>query len=109
MNTAIANQQRITRIRKRIPNSVLPKVVVFKSNRAIGAQLVSVDGKVLGAARAVFSKGKRLEAAQTVGGLIAKAAKQQKISAAVFDRGRFAYHGLVAAIAQSARDAGLSI
>lgn len=109
MKTAIANQQRITRIRKRIRNSVLPKVVVFRSNRAIGAQIVDTSGKVLGAARVVFTKGKRLEAAQTVGGLIAASAKEQKITAAVFDRGRFAYHGLVAAVCDGARQAGLSI
>ena len=76
-------------------------------------QLIDDDrGHTIAAASSVetdmrATSGATVDAATKVGQLIAQRAKAAGVTAVVFDRGGFAYHGRVAAAAQAARDAGL--
>ena len=67
------------------------------------AQASTVDA----ALRESLKSGGNLEAAKAVGKLIAERGKEQGVSAVVFDRGGYMYHGRVQALADSAREAGL--
>jgi large subunit ribosomal protein L18 len=89
-----------------------PRLVVFRSNKGISAQLVDDRaGKTLAAAswlplRASF-KGTKTEQAAEVGKLLAAAAKEAGIETCVFDRAGYLYHGRVKALADGAREGGL--
>tara|TARA_B100000902_G_scaffold139964_1_gene138022 strand:- start:895 stop:1254 length:360 start_codon:yes stop_codon:yes gene_type:complete len=93
--------------------SKTPRLAVFRSNKQIYAQLIDdVAGKTLTSASSydkdlVKNKDNKTDQAIAVGKLIAKNAKGIGISAVVFDRGGFVYHGRVKALAESARDSGL--
>ncbi|HET8892992.1 MAG TPA: 50S ribosomal protein L18 [Gaiellaceae bacterium] len=89
-----------------------PRLVVFRSNRGIDAQLVDdVAGRTLAAASWLAVKksfkGDKTEQAAEVGKLLAAAAKQAGIKACVFDRAGYLYHGRVKALADGAREGGL--
>lgn len=92
--------------------SLKPRLSVFRSLGHIYAQLIDDDkAKTLGMASDLELKlnkkmTKALKAAE-VGKLIAKIAKEKKITNVVFDRGCFKYHGRVKALAEEARKAGL--
>lgn len=107
-----ARQLRKARTRAKIFGTALrPRLSVFRSNQSIWVQLIDDEkGKTLAAAttRGV-TKMKKTEAAKKIGEAIAEAAKKLKISAAVFDRGGYRYHGRVKAVAEGARSAGLSL
>jgi large subunit ribosomal protein L18 len=116
MTTLTVRQARVRRhkrVRKRIFGTAdRPRLVVFRSNRGIEAQLVDdVSGKTLAAASWLHLKksfkGKKTEQAAEVGKLLAENAKKAEIEEAVFDRGGYLYHGRVKALAQSAREGGL--
>lgn len=99
---------RIRRIRAKVTGTAgRPRLVVFRSNTAISAQLVD-DGKgrTLVASRV---QGKNIAAAAQLGADIAQKAKQKKITTVVFDRGGYRYHGAIRAIADAAREGGLTI
>jgi large subunit ribosomal protein L18 len=90
-----------------------PRVSVFRSNRGISAQLIDDV-----AARTIVSvswtepdlrKLAPTERAARAGGLLAERAKAAGVSVAVFDRGGYLYHGQVKALAEGAREAGLTI
>lgn len=84
-----------------------PRLTIFCSLTAISAQLVDdVAGKTLASARS--AKGKNIAAAKTVGADIAKKAKDLKITTIVFDRNGRKYHGRIKALADAAREAGLT-
>jgi large subunit ribosomal protein L18 len=89
-----------------------PRLVVFRSNRGIEAQLVDdMQGKTLAAAswlqlKKSFKGNKTAQAAE-VGKLLAQNAKKANIEAVVFDRGGYLYHGRVNALAEAAREGGL--
>jgi large subunit ribosomal protein L18 len=89
-----------------------PRLVVFRSNRGIEAQLVDdTDGKTLAAAswlhlKKSFKGNKSAQAAE-VGKLLAQNAKAAGVETAVFDRGGYLYHGRVKALAEAAREGGL--
>jgi large subunit ribosomal protein L18 len=89
-----------------------PRLVVFRSNRGIEAQLVDdLSGRTLTSASWValpksFSGDKTTQAAE-VGKLLAKRAKTAGVTSAVFDRGGYLYHGRVKALADGAREGGL--
>jgi large subunit ribosomal protein L18 len=90
-----------------------PRLVVSRSNRGIGAQLVDdLSGRTLASASwlAIKSsfKGDKTEQAAEVGKLLAKNAKAAGIDACVFDRAGYLYHGRVKALADGAREGGLS-
>ncbi len=108
----IKRTRRHARIRARvIGTATRPRLAVFKSNRFVYAQLVNDEaGTTLASADSRTMKGDTPLAKSTaVGEAIAKAATEQKIEAVVFDRGGFAYQGVIAAVADGAREAGLKL
>ena len=92
------------------------RLSVYRSSKHIYAQIIDdAKGETLAAAssldegvRGAVKTGAAVDAAKAVGKLIAERAKAKKIDAVVFDRGRFLYHGRVKALADAAREAGLS-
>jgi large subunit ribosomal protein L18 len=108
-----ARERRHRRVRKRIFGTAdRPRLVVFRSNRGIEAQLVDdVEGKTLAGASWLHLKenfkGSKTEQAAEVGKLLAASAKKAQIQEAVFDRGGYLFHGRVKALAEAAREGGL--
>lgn len=89
-----------------------PRLSVFRSNKAIYAQLIDdVAGHTLAAASSVELKteveGFTVEVAKKVGQRIAEKAVAKNIAAVVFDRNGYLYHGKVKALADGAREGGL--
>jgi large subunit ribosomal protein L18 len=88
-----------------------PRLVVFRSNRGIEAQLVDdVEGRTLAAASWLHVrgfKGNKTAQAAEVGKLLAQRAKEAGLETVVFDRGGYLYHGRVKALADAAREGGL--
>lgn len=104
------------RIRKKIAGTPeRPRLAVFRSQAHIYAQVIDDDaGKTLCSASTVDKElrgksktGANLAAAKAVGQLIATRAKEKGVTAVVFDRGGFQYHGRIKALADAAREAGL--
>jgi large subunit ribosomal protein L18 len=91
-----------------------PRLAVFRSARHIYAQVIDdVAGRTLVAAcsREKDFTGKKLkktEMAKAVGALLAERCKAAQVTAVVFDRGGFKYHGRVKAVADGAREKGLN-
>lgn len=87
----------------------LPRLSVFRSNKFIYAQLIDDrSGNTIAALSDIKVKGKtKTDRAKETGVLIAKIAKDIKISSVVFDRGGFLYAGRVKALAEGARENGL--
>ena len=109
-----ARLRRHRRVRGKVQGSTQrPRLVVFRSNRGIEAQLVDdTSARTLAAAswlelRGSF-KGDKSAQATEVGKRLAAAAKQAGIDACVFDRAGYLYHGRVKALADGAREGGLS-
>jgi len=112
LTTRQARTRRHKRVRKHISGTAeRPRLVVFRSNRGIAAQLVDDDaGKTLAAASWLDvrdAKGAKTEQAAEVGKLLADKAKAAGVKTAVFDRGGYLYHGRVKALADAAREGGL--
>ena len=113
--TKIERRSRIKmRIRKRLTGvAEMPRLSVFRSNKEIYAQIINdVDGVTITAASSrdkgvAKAKGNKTEQAKQVGEAIAKKATEAGITAVVFDRGGYLYHGRVKALADAAREAGL--
>jgi large subunit ribosomal protein L18 len=92
-----------------------PRLNVFRSLNHIYAQIVDdATGRTLVAAstrdkdvRAVMKTGGNVAAAKSVGKALATRAKEAGIGRVVFDRGGYAFHGRVRALADTAREAGL--
>jgi large subunit ribosomal protein L18 len=88
-----------------------PRLVVFRSNRGIAAQLVDdTAGRTLAAASSLDvrnTKGTKSDQAAEVGKLLAANAKKADVKSVVFDRGGYLYHGRVRALAEAAREGGL--
>ncbi len=86
-----------------------PRLAVFRSDKHIYAQIIDdATGKTLAAASDLDIKsGQKAEKAGEVGKRLAKIAKAAGISAVVFDRGGFKYHGRVKSLAEGAREGGL--
>lgn len=106
----IARKRRQHRIRARISGTAIrPRLAVFRSLKAIHAQLIDDEkGKtIVAVSDTKIKKGNKTERAKEVGKLIAEVAKTNKIDSIVFDRGGYAYHGRVKALAESARKTGL--
>ncbi len=106
--------RRKVRIRKKVNGtSERPRLSVFRSTKHIYAQVVDdAEGRTLVAASTVLKgvgeEGNKIERAKAVGAAIAKACLDKGIKAVVFDRNGFLYHGRIRALAESAREAGLS-
>jgi large subunit ribosomal protein L18 len=109
-----ARERRHKRVRKRLFGTAeRPRLVVYRSNRGIEAQLVDdVEGKTLAAASWLQLKkgfkGSKAEQAAEVGKLLAQNAKAAEIRGVVFDRGGYLFHGRVKALAEAAREGGLT-
>ncbi len=109
-------QRKHIRVRKKVFGTTdRPRLCVYRSLNHIYAQVIDdVQGRTLVAAstlapelRAGEGSRKNIEAAHSVGKLIAEKAKAQGITKVVFDRGGNLYHGRVAALADAAREHGL--
>ena len=106
-------QRRHYRVRRKVRGSAArPRLAVFRSNRYIYAQVIDDDsGRTLAAASSqeAAMRGRRLtkETATEVGKLVASRAKEAGIGRVIFDRGGYAYHGRVKALADGAREEGL--
>jgi large subunit ribosomal protein L18 len=116
MSTVTSPQRRLKR-RRRVRAKVRgtaerPRIAVFRSNRGIFAQLIDDDaGRTLAAVNwteADLRDLKPMEQAARAGALIAERAKAAGIDTAVFDRGGYRYHGRVKALAEGAREGGLT-
>ena len=110
-----ARERRHLRLRKKVAGTPeRPRLAVFRSVTHIYAQVIDdVAGRTLAAASDLetdlkTATGTKTEAAKRVGALLAERAKNAGVSQVVFDRGGFQYHGRVKALADAAREAGLS-
>jgi large subunit ribosomal protein L18 len=108
-NKVNSRLRRHARIRTHLSGtSEIPRLAIFKSNRALYAQIIDdTKGVTLASANSLSKKGTMMEKAEYVGETVAKAAQTKKISKVVFDRGGFLYTGQVAMLADAARKAGL--
>jgi large subunit ribosomal protein L18 len=117
-NTKLAavRQRRVFRVRKKLKGTAeRPRLSVFKSNQHLFVQVINDQtGETLSSLGTMSKEFKGTEyakkskkSAQILGEKIAMMAKGKNIDKVVFDRGRFKYHGLIAALADSARQAGL--
>jgi large subunit ribosomal protein L18 len=107
-------RRRHRRVRVKVAGTTArPRLAVFRSNRHITAQVIDDrSGRTLAAAATVEADLRggptgNKEAAAAVGRLVAERARAAGVTAVVFDRGGFLYHGRVAALAEAAREAGL--
>jgi len=111
-NIREARARRKRRIRGRLSGTTeRPRISVFRSNKAIYAQIVDDAGaRTIAAARSAEVDGaglKKSEVAKKVGELLAQRAKDKGIERVVFDRSGYLYHGRVKALAEGAREGGL--
>lgn len=110
-----ARQRRHRRVRKRVVGtSDRLRLSVFRSNRYLYCQIIDdLSGRTLAAASTLDPalrknvKSNSMEAAKALGAVIAERAKAVNVSAVVFDRGGYLYHGRLKALADAAREAGL--
>ena len=112
----LGKKRRHFRVRKRVTGTpARPRLVVTRSSRHITAQVVDdTAGHTLASASTLeadlrAADGDKTAKARRVGELLAERAKQAGIEAVVFDRGGNKYAGRVAAIADGAREGGLSL
>jgi large subunit ribosomal protein L18 len=108
--------KRRRRVRAKVHGTaVRPRISVFRSNRGIFAQLVDDGtGSTVAAASTLDSgirdaDGDKTAKARQVGELLARRAQEAGVTTAVVDRGGYAYHGRVAALADGAREGGLKL
>ena len=113
---AASRARRHTRVRKKVTGSAArPRLTVNRSARHIFAQLVDDGtGRTLASASTLEAdlrggEGDKKARAHQVGQLLASRAREAGVTAAVFDRAGYAYHGRVAALADGAREGGLSL
>lgn len=109
---ASARLRRQARGRKKVSGTAArPRLVVFRSSRHIAAQVIDdVAGVTLASASTLelrSASGDKSAKAKEVGKLLADRAKQAGVETVVFDRAGNKYHGRIAALADSAREAGL--
>lgn len=113
-----ARRRRAARVRRRLKKFAggKPRLSVFRSGKNIYAQVIDDAGGVTLAAASTLEKtvrdqhgkGSDTDAARTVGALIAQRAKDRGVAEVVFDRGGYMFHGRVKALADAAREGGLS-
>ena len=106
--------RRHARLRKKVTGTpARPRLVVHRSARHMVVQLIDdVAGHTLAAASSLEADVRTLDGdkkakAAKVGELIAARAREAGVTAVVFDRGGYVYHGRVAALADAAREGGL--
>ena len=102
-------------VRRRIRGtSEKPRLNVLRSNKHLFAQLIDDENRTVIAGVGTMGKNspfgkKSKDAAHKIGVRIAEIAKEKKIMKAVFDRGYYKFHGLIAEIARGARETGLTV
>ncbi len=107
-------ERRHRRVRGKIAGTAArPRLAVFRSNTGVAAQLIDDQAGRTLAAASWQQLGKALEGSKTdqaraVGKLLAASARQAGIETCVFDRGGYLYHGRVRALAEGAREGGLT-
>jgi large subunit ribosomal protein L18 len=111
-----ARGRRHLRLRKKVAGTTLrPRLVVSRSSRHVFVQVVDdTVGKTVASASTMEAdlrsfEGDKTAKARKVGELVAERAKSAGVEAVVFDRGGSKYHGRIAAIAEGAREGGLSL
>jgi large subunit ribosomal protein L18 len=111
-----ARGRRHLRVRKKVSGTTLrPRLVVSRSSRHVFVQIVDdTVGKTVASASTMEAdlrtfEGDKTAKARKVGELLAERAKSAGVDAVVFDRGGNKYHGRIAAIADGAREGGLSL
>ena len=107
-----ARLRRHRRVKGKVRGSAeRPRLVVFRSNRGIEAQLVDDErgATVASASWAALTSfsGTKSEQAAEVGKLLAENAKSAGVETCVFDRGGYLYHGRVRSLAEGAREGGM--
>lgn len=107
------SQQRQRRIRRKVrATSDRPRLSVFRSNKYMYAQIIDdATGKTLlslSEKAVADTKGTPIERAKKLGATLAENAVKAKIATVVFDKGPYAYHGRVKALAEGAREGGLA-
>jgi len=115
IKSQVKKQRRAQRVRTRIAREAVgrPRLSVYRSNCNIYAQIIDdIKGHTLAAAstqdKDFKGNGSNKDAATTVGKLVAERAIKAGVKEVVFDRGSYLYHGRVKALAEAAREAGLS-
>lgn len=112
----LRRSRRLFHVRKGVRGtSEKPRLTVYRSNQHLSAQLIDDENRTTLIHFGTMSKelkkkefGKKSkEAAKEIGTLIGKKAQELNIERVVFDRGYYKYHGLIAAIADAAREVGL--
>ena len=108
--------RRHRRVRKKVTGTAeRPRLAVFRSSKHIYVQAIDdLTGRTVASASTVEADLRggataTVEAAKKVGVLVGERAKAAGITTVVFDRGGFKYHGRVAAVADGAREAGLTL
>jgi len=111
-------KMRTMRVRKRLRgNQEKPRLSVFKSAKHLYVQLIDDEQAVTLVSTSTQGKEfqqteynrKNKPSAKQLGLKIAELAKERNVSTVVFDRGRFKYHGVIAAVADGAREGGLQL
>jgi large subunit ribosomal protein L18 len=112
----LARKRRTVRVRARVRGTAeKPRVHVFRSNRfcsvqviddAAGLTVCSITPTQL---KKADQAGTKTEIATRMGALVAEKMRAAKITAAIFDRGPYTYHGRVRAVAEAIRQAGITI
>lgn len=112
----VSRARRHFRLRKKVAGTPeRPRLVVSRSNRHMMAQIIDDSvGHTLVSASTLESglrglAGNKVDKSRKVGELVAERALEAGIAAVVFDRGGNKYHGRVAAVAEGARSAGLTL
>lgn len=107
-------KRRQLRVRGKIAannKSLRPRIVVTRSNKNLGIQLINIEGQVVTSYSTVnFSDKKKvsgIEKAKLVGTEFAKLCLKKDVKEVVFDKGAYIYHGRVKAVAEACREAGL--
>ncbi len=115
-NRDARRKRRSMRVRKNVRGtSEKPRLTIFRSNKHLLAQLIDDEKQTTIIGIGTMSKDmkgsthskKSKEAAKEIGKRIAQDAKKKKIESIVFDRGAYKYHGIIAELADAARESGL--
>jgi large subunit ribosomal protein L18 len=120
MSTVKDRKQRRARIKRRFRSAVRgtsarPRLSVYRSLRYVYAQVIDDDAGVTLTSASTLDKSAaggadspgNCEAGKALGKLVAERIKEQGVETVVFDRGGFPYHGVIRAVAEGAREAGL--
>lgn len=108
---AVMRQKRTLRVRKKLyGNSERPRLSVVKSNQHISIQAIDDEKQVTIASISTIGEKSRKnkESGKQLGLKIAQTLKEKNVNQVILDRGRFKYHGVIAAVAEGAREAGLT-